>query len=72
MVEKAGMGQKIKDTLADLDTRDMENLGDRGLEEDKRSHNVSEFGCGAVNETKRSRGGEENKIKDKKKTHAKT
>jgi pyruvate,water dikinase len=30
MVEKAGISQKIKDTLADLDTHDMENLADRG------------------------------------------
>jgi pyruvate,water dikinase len=30
VVEKAGIGQKIKDTLADLDTHDMENLAERG------------------------------------------
>jgi pyruvate,water dikinase len=30
VVEKAGISQEIKDTLADLDTHDMENLADRG------------------------------------------
>jgi pyruvate,water dikinase len=30
VVEKAGISQKIKDTLADLDTHDMENLAKRG------------------------------------------
>ena len=30
VIEKAGIGSKIKDTLADLDTRDMENLAERG------------------------------------------
>jgi pyruvate,water dikinase len=30
VVEKAGISQKIKDTLADLDTRDMANLAKRG------------------------------------------
>jgi len=30
VIEKAGIGQKIKDTLADLDTHDMENLAERG------------------------------------------
>jgi pyruvate, water dikinase len=30
VVEKAGIRQKIKDTLADLDTHDMENLAERG------------------------------------------
>jgi pyruvate,water dikinase len=30
VIEKAGIDQKIKETLADLDTRDMENLADRG------------------------------------------
>ena len=30
MVKEVGIGQKIKDTLADLDTRDMENLAERG------------------------------------------
>jgi len=30
VIEKAGIGQRIKDTLADLDTHDMENLADRG------------------------------------------
>jgi len=30
MVEKAGISQKIKDTLAGLDTHDMENLAERG------------------------------------------
>jgi pyruvate, water dikinase len=30
VVEKAGISQKIKDTLADLDTHDMENLAERG------------------------------------------
>jgi pyruvate,water dikinase len=30
VIEKAGIGQKIEDTLADLDTHDMENLADRG------------------------------------------
>jgi pyruvate,water dikinase len=30
VVEKAGIGQKIKDTLADLDTHDMENLAEKG------------------------------------------
>ena len=30
MVEKAGVSQKIKDTLAGLDTHDMENLAERG------------------------------------------
>jgi pyruvate,water dikinase len=30
VVEKAGIGQKIKDTLAGLDTHDMENLAERG------------------------------------------
>jgi pyruvate,water dikinase len=30
MVEKVGIGQKIKDTLAGLDTHDMENLAERG------------------------------------------
>jgi len=30
VVEKAGISQKIKDTLADLDTNDMENLAERG------------------------------------------
>jgi pyruvate, water dikinase len=30
LVEKAGIGQKIKDTLEDLDTHDMENLAERG------------------------------------------
>jgi len=30
VVEKAGISQKIRDTLADLDTKDMENLAKRG------------------------------------------
>ena len=30
VIEKAGIGQKIKDTLEDLDTHDMENLAERG------------------------------------------
>jgi len=30
VVEKAGISQKIRDTLADLDTQDMENLAKRG------------------------------------------
>jgi pyruvate,water dikinase len=30
VIEKAGIGQKIKDTLKDLDTHDMENLAERG------------------------------------------
>jgi pyruvate,water dikinase len=30
VIEKAGIDQKIKETLADLDTRDIENLADRG------------------------------------------
>jgi len=30
VVEKAGVGQKIKDTLADLDTHNMEDLAERG------------------------------------------
>jgi len=30
VVEKAGISQKIRDTLADLDTRDMKNLAERG------------------------------------------
>jgi pyruvate,water dikinase len=30
VVEKAGISQKIKDTLADLDTHDMDNLAERG------------------------------------------
>jgi len=30
VVEKAGISQKIRDTLAGLDTRDMENLAERG------------------------------------------
>jgi len=30
VVEKAGIGQKIQDTLAGLDTHDMENLAERG------------------------------------------
>jgi len=30
VVEKAGISQKIQDTLADLDTHDMENLAERG------------------------------------------
>ncbi len=30
VIEKAGIGQKIRDTLADLDTGDMENLSKRG------------------------------------------
>jgi pyruvate,water dikinase len=30
VVEKAGISQKIRDTLADLDTQDMENLAERG------------------------------------------
>jgi pyruvate,water dikinase len=30
VIKRAGIGQKIKDTLADLDTHDMENLADRG------------------------------------------
>jgi pyruvate,water dikinase len=30
VIEKAGISQKIKDTLADLDTHDMENLAERG------------------------------------------
>ena len=30
VVEKAGVGQKIQDTLAGLDTHDMENLAERG------------------------------------------
>jgi len=32
VIEKAGIGQKIKDTLAGLDTHDMENLSQRGEE----------------------------------------
>ena len=30
VVEKAGISQKIQDTLAGLDTHDMENLAERG------------------------------------------
>ena len=30
VVKEAGISQKIKDTLADLDTNDMENLAERG------------------------------------------
>jgi pyruvate,water dikinase len=30
VIEKAGIGQKIKDTLENLDTHDMENLAERG------------------------------------------
>jgi pyruvate,water dikinase len=30
VIEKAGIDQKIKETLADLDTRDIENLAERG------------------------------------------
>jgi pyruvate,water dikinase len=30
VIEKAGIGQKIKDTLEDMDTHDMENLAERG------------------------------------------
>ena len=30
VVEKAGIGQKIQDTLAGLDTHDMKNLAERG------------------------------------------
>ena len=30
VIEKAGISQKIRDTLTDLDTHDMENLSQRG------------------------------------------